>query len=166
MWRLLTPQLKKNTYIAYSVQGCDSLGPFGGERRYNHFNALRSVLAQNYPGVYVPGIPPKKAVGNKDIEFVIERRYFLERFFMQLSERQYLVNTAEMKIFARPEIVGGNTDVDKQLAKVPKPTVSSLVTFYKISFGMTDEKVANFVGRTSDSLAQLEETQAFLKTLL
>jgi hypothetical protein len=38
----------------------------------------------------VPGIPPKKAVGNKDIEFVIERRYFLKRFFMQLSEIDYL----------------------------------------------------------------------------
>jgi hypothetical protein len=30
----------------------------------------------------VPNIPPKKAVGNKDIGFVVERRYYLERFFM------------------------------------------------------------------------------------
>ena len=70
-------------------------------------------MAINYPGIYVPALPPKKAVGNKDIEFVIERRYFLERFFMQLSEIDYLQNTEEMKIFARPEIVGGNSDVDK-----------------------------------------------------
>lgn len=116
--------------------------------------------------MYVPGIPPKKAVGNKDIEFVIERRYFLERFFMQLSERHYLVNTPETKIFARPEIVGGSTDVDKQLSKVVKPSVSALVLFYKQSFRLTDDQVSNFEQRTNDSIAQLEETMVFLKTLL
>jgi hypothetical protein len=39
--------------------------------------------------------------------------YFLERFFMQLSEIKILRNSEEMKIFARPELVGGNSDVDK-----------------------------------------------------
>jgi hypothetical protein len=57
-------------------------------------------------------MPPKKAVGNKDIEFVIERMYFLERFFMKLSTIDYLRNSEELKIFARPEILG--LDLDKQ----------------------------------------------------
>tara|TARA_B110000285_G_C15090080_1_gene598574 strand:- start:692 stop:982 length:291 start_codon:yes stop_codon:yes gene_type:complete len=91
-------------------------------------------LAINYPGIYVPALPPKKAVGNKDIEFVIERRYFLERFFMQLSEIDYLQNTEEMKIFARPEIVGGNSDVDKQLIKMKAFNLIDLATFYKKIF--------------------------------
>jgi len=78
----------------------------------------------------VPGIPPKKAVGNKDIEFVIERRYFLERFFMKLSEMEYLQNTEELKIFARPEIVGGNSDVDKQLMKLKPLSLVDLAQFY------------------------------------
>lgn len=91
-------------------------------------------MAINYPGIYVPALPPKKAVGNKDIEFVIERRYFLERFFMQLSEIDYLQNTEEMKIFARPEIVGGNSDVDKQLIKMKAFNLIDLATFYKKIF--------------------------------
>lgn len=78
----------------------------------------------------MPGIPPKKAVGNKDIEFVIERRYFLERFFMKLSEMEYLQNTEELKIFARPEIVGGNSDVDKQLMKLKPFSLVDLAQFY------------------------------------
>jgi len=74
--------LVNNSYIIYEISGIDNLGPFDGDRRYNHFHILRNTLSQNYPGIMVPGIPPKKAVGNKDIEFVIERRYLLERFFL------------------------------------------------------------------------------------
>ena len=69
----------------YSISGKDALGPFNGDRRYRDFNTLRNVISHNWPGIYIPNIPPKKAVGNKDIEFVIERMYFLERFFMMLS---------------------------------------------------------------------------------
>jgi hypothetical protein len=60
-------------------------------------------------------VPPKKAIGNKDIEFIVERRYFLERFFIQISSIDYLKNSLEMKIFIRPEILGENVDIDKFL---------------------------------------------------
>jgi hypothetical protein len=60
-------------------------------------------------------VPPKKAIGNKDIEFIVERRYFLERFFIQISSIDYLKNSLEMKIFIRPEILGEIVDIDKFL---------------------------------------------------
>lgn len=68
----------------------------------------------------MPNIPPKKAVGNKDIEFVLERMYFLERFMMKLSDVSFLKNGQEVKIFARPEMSvitpGANTtEIDKLL---------------------------------------------------
>ncbi len=56
-------------------------------------------------------MPPKKAVGNKDVKFIIERRYFLERFLKQISQLPYLMNSEEFRIFARPEFTGGNSDV-------------------------------------------------------
>ena len=43
-------------------------------------------------------------MGNKDIEFVVERRYYLERFFMQIADIEYLRTSEEMKVFVRPEI--------------------------------------------------------------
>jgi hypothetical protein len=49
-------------------------------RRYNEFYGLRTLLCQRWPGLFVPAIPPKKAVGNKNVLFIVERRYFLERF--------------------------------------------------------------------------------------
>lgn len=113
LWRLTKPQLINNSYIVYTIAGKDNLGPFGGERRYRDFHILRNVLSNNWPGIYVPNIPPKKAVGNKDIEFVIERMYFLERFFMMLSDVDYLKNCEEMRIFARPEITNSNLDTEK-----------------------------------------------------
>ena len=80
-------------------------------------------------------------MGNKDIEFVVERRYFLERFFMQISEIEYLKSSEEMRIFIRPELNGLNTDVDKSLLKMNKPTVNDLIPLYKKSFKLTDKTI-------------------------
>jgi len=59
----------------------------------------------------VPSIPPKKAVGNKDVIFIVERRYFLERFLKQMSQFSILLNSEEFRIFARPELTVGHPDV-------------------------------------------------------
>ena len=166
LWRISAPELVNNSYIVYEITGRDKLGPFEGERRYNHFNALRNCLSQNYPGILVPGIPPKKAVGNKDIEFVIERRYFLERFFMQLSQRHYLHDAIEMKIFARPEIIGGNNDVDKQLSKLQRPGLDEILKFYIKIFELSEKDVEEAKAVVTESIKKLEETQVWLKKLM
>ena len=114
----------------------------------------------------MPGIPPKKAVGNKDIEFVIERRYFLERFFMQLSQRHYLHDAIEMKIFARPEIIGGNNDVDKQLSKLQRPGLDEILKFYIKIFELSEKDVEEAKAVVTDSIKKLEETQVWLKKLM
>ena len=66
--------------------GVDKLGIcFSGNRRYNEFYMLREVLRVAWPGLFIPQIPGKKLMGNKDTKFIIDRRYFLERFYLQLS---------------------------------------------------------------------------------
>ena len=35
-----------------------------------------------WPGLYIPYMPSKKLIGNRDAKFIVERRYFLERFYM------------------------------------------------------------------------------------
>ena len=144
-WKLTQPQLVNNSYIVYDIEGKDHLGPFNAQRRYNNFFELRNALYQNWPGVYIPNVPPKKAMGNKDIEFVVERRYYLERFFMQLADIEYLRTSDEVKIFIRPEISaqgqnsGGAgvqpsasssaaaTDIDKTLSKLGRPSNAKLL---------------------------------------
>ena len=79
-FEVVKPCLVSNKYVAYVGKGEDSLESFEGIRRYNEFFMLRTTLCARWPGLFVPCIPPKKAVGNKDARFIIERRYFLERF--------------------------------------------------------------------------------------
>jgi len=71
------------------------------------------VLVNNWPGAYVPSIPGKQLVGNKDVKFILERRYFLERFLKQLSRTPFLINSEDFRIFTRPEFAGGHSDIEK-----------------------------------------------------
>ena len=51
-----------NSYFVYTIKGKDLKEPLF--RRYNDFNILRTKLIERWPGVYIPNIPPKKAVVN------------------------------------------------------------------------------------------------------
>lgn len=73
-------------------------------------------------------------MGNKDIEFVIERMYFLERFMLNISEIDYLKKCDEMKIFIRHELSGSTMEIDKLLQKMTKPTNKKLLSTYIKAF--------------------------------
>jgi hypothetical protein len=49
-----------SSYIVYTVKTKSLKEPL--YRRYNDFNVLRTKLLERWPGVYIPNIPPKKAV--------------------------------------------------------------------------------------------------------
>ena len=56
-------KLGKHTVYTVKVgttQGSDENGPFEVLRRYRHFLALRNYMRVKWPGVLVPGLPPKK----------------------------------------------------------------------------------------------------------
>lgn len=92
---LSDPTLLNGKYVVYKVSGLDIKGHFEGNRRYNEFFLLRQVIGANWPGVYIPSTPSKKLVGNKDVRFIIERRFYLERFILQLSQIPYLIESHE-----------------------------------------------------------------------
>lgn len=93
--------VKVSGHIKYTVSGVDSDGPFEESRRFSEFFALREALASRWPGVYIPAIPEKKMMGNKDDKFVEERRALLERFMKELAKFEYLTDSKEFKVFAR-----------------------------------------------------------------
>ncbi len=54
------------------------------------------------------------------MKFILERRYYLERFLRKIAKQEYLMNSDEFILFARP-----SGDIEKMLAKIPKlPTVT------------------------------------------
>lgn len=48
----------------------------------------------NWPGLYVPPIPPKKMTGNKEESFVEDRLVFLDRFMKQMAKCSVLLNSS------------------------------------------------------------------------
>lgn len=62
--------IKQSGTTLYKVTGRDREGLFEGLRRYNEFFLLHETLRTRWPGVPIPVIPPKKAVGNTDTVFV------------------------------------------------------------------------------------------------
>jgi hypothetical protein len=115
-------------HVSYTVRGRDDEGEFEGQRRYNDFYHLRNSLVNRWPGTFVPAIPGKKAVGNKDDKYIEHRRHFLQRFLRKLGHLPHLLNSDEFKLFARP-----SGEVEKMLAMLPKMTPSALVERYKLT---------------------------------
>ena len=99
----------------YSCKGIDKQGNWEGIRRYNEFFKLHEKLEQRWPGIPIPCLPPKKAIGNKDVKFINERRFYLERFLKKMSPFDFILESQEFKGFARP-----NGDIEKIFSQMPK----------------------------------------------
>ena len=72
-------------------------------RRYKEFYILNKVLHERWPGFYIPPIPKKKTYGKMNYKVISERIYILNRFLYELSERKYLWESEEVRIFIKPE---------------------------------------------------------------
>lgn len=121
-YKVVKPQLH-GSHIVYHVQGADKQGPWDGIRRFNHFYSLYEALQKRFPGLLIPKLPPKKAIGNKEVKFIYERKFYLERFLRKCARYDYLVNSEEFKVFARP----GGGDIEKMLDRLIKPTTGKLI---------------------------------------
>ena len=85
----------KGGHIVYQCKGVDNMGNWDGERRYSEFYKLHQVLSTRWPGVPIPTLPPKKAIGNKELKFLNERRFYLERFLKKMAPFEFILNSTE-----------------------------------------------------------------------
>ena len=82
-------------HIVSVVKGKDLQGEWECKRRYNEFYLLQEALCKRWPGIVLPMVPPKKAVGNKDLVFLQERRFYLERFLRKMARYEFIINSQE-----------------------------------------------------------------------
>ena len=115
----------------YSCKGVDKQGAWEGIRRYNEFHKLHDKLGDRWPGIPIPCLPPKKAIGNKDVKFINERRFYLERFLKKMSPYEFILEATEFKLFSRP-----NGDIEKMFSSMPKITTAEQVTRYTESLNI------------------------------
>ena len=114
-------------HITYTIHGRDEDGEFEGSRRYNDFYHLHASLLTRWPGTFVPAIPSKKAVGNKDDKYIEHRRHFLQRFLRKIGQLPHLLNSDEFKLFARP-----SGEIEKMLAMMPRLSPEAIVERFKL----------------------------------
>ena len=61
-------------------------------------------------------------MGNKDIIFLQERRFYLERFMRKICVYDFIINSEEFLLFSRPQ----GLDVEKSMAKMVKLSSNQL----------------------------------------
>lgn len=157
LFSVLNP-VKVSGHIRYKVSGVDSDGPFEEARRYKEFFALRNVLSQRWPGIYIPAIPEKKLVGNKDEKFVEERRNLLERFMKELAKYDYLTHSKEFRVFARER-----GDVEKILNGLIKQTPMQILEKYRLNFNIDEDQETTSISKYKENIIHF---QTFLKRVL
>jgi len=60
-------------HTEYKLKGMHIDGAFDETRRYKEFYHLRTLLCANWPGFYIPAIPPKVKIGRMEDHIVQER---------------------------------------------------------------------------------------------
>ncbi|GAA5857520.1 hypothetical protein JCM8547_009316 [Rhodosporidiobolus lusitaniae] len=68
-------------------------------RRYSHFVWLYEALVQNNPGVIVPGMPEKHAIGRFGSTFVENRRLGLQTALNKIVAHPMLVGDPDLRLF-------------------------------------------------------------------
>ena len=139
-----------NGFTSYTLQGQKLPEPLS--RRYRDFDALRRKLVERWPGVFIPNIPHKKTVGNKDKEIIGMRIEMINRFLKKLSNIDYLFNSDEMELFLQ-----NSSNVPKTLDSIKEDTYEELLKKYSSVFTDYDD---NF-----DTLAGKNEQDDFAKKL-
>ena len=127
---LTTPNLEDKvltSYVTYTLKG--TLIPSPILRRYSDFFSLREKLLERWPGIYIPPIPPKKAIGNTDIKIIQFRLRLLNNFLHQLSQIPFLLNSEEVTLF-----ISNSQDVAGQINNLSELNSSERITRYKNAF--------------------------------
>ena len=138
------------SYTSYQLQGTKVPEPVS--RRYRDFDALRKKLVERWPGVFIPNIPHKKTVGNKDKEIVGMRIEMINRFCKKLSKIPYLFNSDEMELFLQ-----NSSNVPKTLDGIKADTYEELLKKYSSVFTDYDDNFDTVAGKT--------EQESFAKQL-
>ena len=135
-------------FTSYTLQGSKLPEPLS--RRYRDFDALRRKFIERWPGVFIPNIPHKKTVGNKDKEIVGMRIEMINRFLKKLSKIDYLFNSDEMELFLQ-----NSSNVPKTLDSIKEDTYEELLKKYASIFTDYDDNFDTITGkRDQDEFAK------------
>lgn len=135
----MTNPQKIGSVVKYTVTGQDpQQGRWETSRRYNEFFILHNVLNERWPGCFIPCIPEKQILGDKEDGFIEERRSLLNRFILECSKFEFIINSDEFKIFALQKA----GEIGPALENMPKQRPTQILDRYRLCFKI-DENLDN-----------------------
>lgn len=123
-------------YVNYEIEGKINKKTFELYRRYSEFAIFRKLLRKNWPGVFIPFLPPKKTYGNLDDTFIIMRRKFLQYFSNKICSSPHLASSSETKMFLEPK----NENFLEIPIEIYQKSIEDINNIYFEFFGFLNEK--------------------------
>ena len=114
-------------YISYTLSGSDISSQLA--RRYSDFYALRERLTEDFPGIFIPNVPPKKMLGNMNKNYINKRLRLLNIFCEKLSKFPFLWTSETVVRFQTL-----NGEFSKLIDKSPKENIINILNKYKNCF--------------------------------
>ena len=142
-------------YVTYTLAG-RSINQDHLIRRFSDFFALREKLVERWPGIFIPSIPPKKAVGNLEPKNVEHRMRKLNDFCYKLSHYSFLMNSEEVQMFQT-----ATGDCGKAITALPKLSYTDILQKYQSTFTNYYENYDIILGK-----GKMIELSSFLKRAL
>ena len=135
-------------------------------RRYRDFDLFYNKLRQNWPGVFIPPIPPKIYFSSSTDKKVIDARiYQLESFLQVCCELPYLEQTPEFNLFLNHQI--SNSDAFqaemKKLLPYNNKQISENYTKYFSDYKnkkvkeLNEERLDIYIDYVSDFVDKINE---------
>ena len=99
-------------------------------RRYSDFLWLRTVLVKSFPGIFIPPLPEKKVLGNKDNAFVESRRLDLQRWLQRVVVRQFLAEHESVNLFLHRATASFDDEAKSLQKSVEAKPTHEIVSLY------------------------------------
>ncbi|CAO3620525.1 unnamed protein product [Cunninghamella echinulata] len=161
-----------NAHIVYKVKTKTNSPAFRSSefvvaRRYRDFLWLYNQLTNGNPGVIVPPVPEKHALGRFQDEFVESRRIALERCLRKTVSHPMLYGDPDLKVFLESESF--NIEKRQKRAEPETPRLGFMRSFGETISSAASNPFAKFVEHDEwfgSKKLQLDALETQLKTLL
>lgn len=125
------PELRTTSFTKYHVFKITSSPSVVDHvyRRFNDFVWLSSLLATQFPCLFIPPLPPKQVFGNMGDEFVHERRLSLERFINRVAAIPILADSAAFQMFVSRAFTfdEGMKEIEKEVKGLSIPIMTKTI---------------------------------------